>query len=262
MKKAQTIIQRIFVIGLVLCAVMHAFAQTADSTSAASGIVSLTLPDWVKYLAWGLIGLYEFIVRRFPTTKNYSITSFIMKVWQFIAPNNNATNPTKPHLVWIGLVCMLTAIAKPAQAQFEYFRHPLPTWPGAKQYKPTNNYAHTVAVGLPSIATGKYNGFVLSGPDVIIAVPTFSIYTGIGVDYVMAVADSLSGKWSKNFTIGPRLYGGANMPIPGSVKAAGAIGVRVTFFDQLLAVGLLYDFTLRKAQTGVGNPAALFPTTN
>lgn len=113
----------------------------------------------------------------------------------------------------------------------------------------------------PALSTGKFQGFRFAGPDIAFAVPDFSMYTGLGIDWVSAVADMATGKWVYNFTIGPRVYGGANLGVP-TVRAIGAIGLRATFFKGWLALGAVYNLTTKKPQATIGNPAALIPGLN
>jgi hypothetical protein len=114
---------------------------------------------------------------------------------------------------------------------------------------------------LPSISTGKWSGVRFAGPDLAFAIPDFSVYTGLGIDYVIATADTATGKWNYKFTIGPRVYGGANLGQP-TVSAIGAIGIRVTLFNGWLAIGGIWNLTTKKPQATVGNPAALIPGLN
>lgn len=114
----------------------------------------------------------------------------------------------------------------------------------------------------PSISDGKFQGFRFSGPDVAFAIPDFSMYTGVGIDYVWATANTSTGKWEYNYTLGPRVYGGANLSQPGTVKAIAGVGVRATFFKGWLAIGAIYNLTSKKAQATIGNPAALIPGLN
>lgn len=114
---------------------------------------------------------------------------------------------------------------------------------------------------LPSISLGKFQGFRFAGPDIAFAIPDLSVYTGLGIDYVWAVANTVTGKWEYQYTIGPRVYGGADLGAP-TVKAIGAVGLRVTLFKGWLALGALYNLTMKKPQATVGNPAALIPGLN
>lgn len=115
---------------------------------------------------------------------------------------------------------------------------------------------------LPALSANKWNGLRLAGPDVMAALPDFTLYTGVGLDYVWATANNATGKWDYDYTVGVRLIGGANLPSPGTVKAVGGFGVRMTFFKGLLAVGGIYNLTLKHAQAAVGNPVALIPGLN
>jgi hypothetical protein len=151
-------------------------------------------------------------------------------------------------LVFLSVVCHGQSIFKP-----------LPIY-----RTPIAGRAHAV-VGptdsLPNISAGKFQGFRFAGPDLAFAVPDFSIYTGMGIDYVIAVADPTTGKWAYNFTIGPRVYGGANLGVP-TVQTIGAVGLRITLFNGWLALGGVYNLTTKKPQATVGNPAALIPGLN
>jgi hypothetical protein len=133
-------------------------------------------------------------------------------------------------------------------------------------YKPPTNKFNRAIIGptdsLPSLSVGTWNGFRFSGPDVMAAIPDFSLYTGVGIDYVLAKANTTTGKWSYTFTAGPRVYGGANLGTPGTVQAVAGVGVRLTFFNGLLAVGMIYNLTTKKAQGTIGNPAAIIPGLN
>lgn len=114
---------------------------------------------------------------------------------------------------------------------------------------------------LPNISDGHFRGFRFSGPDLAFAIPEFSVYTGLGIDFVTATADPATGKWVYDFTIGPRIYGGANLGVP-TVQAIGAVGVRATFLKGWLAIGAIYNLTTKKPQATMGNPAALIPGLN
>lgn len=117
---------------------------------------------------------------------------------------------------------------------------------------------------LPNISQGKFQGVRFAGPDIAFAVPDFSVYTGLGLDYVWAKADPTTGKWDYTTTIGPRVYGGANVGAPTvrAIRAIGAVGIRVTLFKGWLALGAIYNLTTKKPQATIGNPAALIPGLN
>lgn len=153
------------------------------------------------------------------------------------------------------LLLLLSATCS-AQSMFK----PLPAY---KKPMHANRFFRTTLPtdSLPSLSTGKFQGFRFAGPDIAFAVPDFSVYTGLGIDYVWAIANETTGKWDYQYTLGPRVYGGANLGSP-TVRAIGAIGVRVTLFKGWLALGALYNLTLKKTQATIGNPAALIPGLN
>ena len=152
-------------------------------------------------------------------------------------------------LVCFGSVCHAQSIFKPLPP----YKVPAKVNAFARIVGPTDS--------LPSLSTGKWDGVRFAGPDIVFAVPDFSMYTGIGLDYCWATADATTSKWNYAFTIGPRIYGGANLGVP-TVKAIGAIGIRATFLNGWLAIGALYNLTTKKPQAAVGNPAALIPGLN
>lgn len=139
-------------------------------------------------------------------------------------------------------------------------------WSPLPPYKAPSNVRAMAIVGpfdsLPSISTLKWQGVRLAGPDVMLALPDFSAWTGGGLDYVWAVANTTTNKWQYQYTAGIRVTGGINLPSPGSVQAIGGFGVRVTLFNGLLAVGGIYNLTLKHPQAAIGNPVALIPGLN
>lgn len=137
---------------------------------------------------------------------------------------------------------------------------PLPTY---KKPMLANRFFRTTLPtdSLPALSIGKFQGFRFAGPDIAFAFPDFSMYTGLGIDYVWAVANDVTGKWEYQYTVGPRVYGGADLGAP-TVRALGAAGIRVTLFKGWLALGALYNFTMKKSQGTLGNPAALIPGLN
>lgn len=158
-------------------------------------------------------------------------------------------------VVFILVLCLLGSLCK-AQSMFK----PLPIY---KKPVQTNRFFRAIGPtdSLPSLANGKFQGFRFAGPDLAFAIPDFSIYTGLGIDYVWATANQTTGKWEYTTTLGPRVYGGANLSTP-TVRTIGAVGVRLTLFKGWLALGAIYNLTLKKGQGTIGNPAALIPGLN
>lgn len=155
--------------------------------------------------------------------------------------------------------CLLVASTSFGQSIFK----PLPLI--SKSQPAGRPYLKKAIIGptdsLPSISNGHFKGFRFSGPDLAFAVPDFSIYTGLGIDYVTATADPATGKWGYDFTIGARVYGGADLGTP-TVRSIGAVGIRATFLKGWLAIGVLYNLITKKPQAAIGNPAALIPGLN
>lgn len=138
---------------------------------------------------------------------------------------------------------------------------PLPLMPAKVPYPGRLHAVLLPTDSVPAISNGEFQGFRFSGPDIAFAVPDFSAYSGLGIDYVWAIADATTGKWSYQYTIGPRVYGGANLGVP-TVKFIGAVGIRATLFKGWLALGCIYNLTTKKPQATIGNPAALIPGLN
>lgn len=138
-------------------------------------------------------------------------------------------------------------------------------WRGLPPYKnPSYGRAHAIGITdtLPSISTKKWQGWRLAGPDIMFALPDFTAYTGVGIDYVWANANMATNKWNYTYTLGARIIGGANLSAPHSIQTVGGFGVRFTLFNGLLALGGIYNLTLKHAQGAVGNPAAIIPGLN
>jgi hypothetical protein len=140
-------------------------------------------------------------------------------------------------------------------------------WKGLPPYKAAvsmNPYSRAI-VGpndsVPSISTNKWEGFRWAGPDIMFAIPDFSMWTGLGIDFVWAKANTSTGKWNYQYTVGIRATGGANLGSP-TIKTLGGFGIRATFFNGLLAVGGIYNLTQKKTQAAIGNPAAFIPGLN
>lgn len=75
---------------------LAAVAQTGTDSVAVNSLGTLIPSNWKPVIFLGL-GIYELVVRFFPTIKNYSITGWLIKVYQTVLPNKNAKTPTDPH---------------------------------------------------------------------------------------------------------------------------------------------------------------------
>ncbi len=178
----------------------------------------------------------------------------------FSGPTPTGPSPlgvaSKTAAILVGI--LLLSFVSQGQSMFK----PLPITP---KHPPRAMNFNRAIIGptdsLPNIKNGHFQGFRFAGPDLAFAVPDFSIYSGLGIDWVSATADPVTGKWNYTFTIGPRVYGGANLGVP-TVQAIGAVGIRATFLKGWLAVGAIYNLTTKKPQATLGNPAALIPGLN
>jgi hypothetical protein len=169
-------------------------------------------------------------------------------------PGISGSGP-KSAAILIGLLVISTF------ARGQSMLKPLPLMPAKVPYPGRLHAVLLPTDSVPAISNGKFQGFRFAGPDIAFAVPDFSVYTGFGIDWVSATANATTGKWSYNWTVGPRVYGGANLGVP-TVQAIGAVGIRVTFFNGWLALGGIWNLTTKKAQATIGNPAALIPGLN
>lgn len=55
------------------------------------------IPAQYKPWIFFALGIYELATRLFPTVKNWSISGFIIRLYQKVIPNRNAETPSKPH---------------------------------------------------------------------------------------------------------------------------------------------------------------------
>lgn len=188
-------------------------------------------------------------------TGTQTLASVGIVILGFIAKDHNVTGGTVAKILLPIVLLLSMTVAGNAQSLL----HSLPP------YKvQTAGRAHAIGITdtLPSLSANKWNGWRLGGPDIMLAIPDFTAYTGVGIDYVWATANTSTGKWNYDYTVGARLIGGANLSAPKGVQTVGGFGLRVTLFNGLLALGGIYNLTLKHAQAAVGNPAALIPGLN
>jgi hypothetical protein len=83
-----------FSITMLLTCVVIGVAQ--DSTAVANNpIIALVPESWYGYISVLLL-VYEFIVRIYPTTKNYSIVNKIVEILAWIDRNTNKIKSGRP----------------------------------------------------------------------------------------------------------------------------------------------------------------------
>lgn len=75
---------------------LTAMAQAPADSVVADTIAGVVPTSWKPFILLAL-GIYELVVRLFPTVKNYSIIGWAIKAFQSIIPNKNAGTPTAPH---------------------------------------------------------------------------------------------------------------------------------------------------------------------
>lgn len=73
------------------------FAQAADTAVPLDFNPLDYVPAQYKPWIWFALGVYELATRIFPTVKNWSISGFIIRIYQKYVPNRNASTPSKPH---------------------------------------------------------------------------------------------------------------------------------------------------------------------
>jgi hypothetical protein len=207
--------------------------------------------DWTVQWHVAVSNLAAYLIRQYFAGPKYPVPTSQPSLSD---PPSSSAGP-KNVAILIGLLVISTF------ARGQSMLRPLPLMPAKV---PVHSPLRAILLptdSVPPISNGKFQGFRFSGPDITFAIPDFSAYTGLGIDWVSATADAITGKWSYNWTVGPRVYGGANLGVP-TLKLIGAVGLRATFFKGWLAISGIYNLTTKKPQTGVGNPAALIPGLN
>lgn len=148
------------------------------------------------------------------------------------------------------ITILLLVVAFTSNAQSLFAPLPKPKWP-----VPFHGLApHAIAP--PTGATGSvigttYTGFRFDGPSVLLALPDFTVYTGVGISWEHDTFRDSTSKWYTDYSIALKGYAGGQYA-PGAVSGVTAVGLSVSFFNKLLTVGLLYNLTTKKAQGAVG----------
>jgi hypothetical protein len=83
------------------------------------------------------------------------------------------------------------------------------------------------------------------------ALPDFSVFTGVGGDYEQDTYDSATGKYYTNWAAGLAAFAGGQFA-PTSISGVTAAGVFVSFFNKLVTVAGFYNFQTQKIQAGIG----------
>jgi len=95
MKKIASFLTSFLLVALIMFIPFISFAQ--DSTATGGVSAGLGLPSWFSIAAGIVLGLYELVIRYVPTSKNWSILGWVIKIIQMIVPNNNSQTPSQPH---------------------------------------------------------------------------------------------------------------------------------------------------------------------
>jgi hypothetical protein len=148
------------------------------------------------------------------------------------------------------ITILLLAVAFTSNAQSLFAPLPKPKWP-----VPSHGLAPR-DVAPPNGATGTaigniYSGFRFDGPSVLVAIPDFTVYTGVGLSYEHDTYRDSTAKWYTDWSVAFKGYAGGQYA-PGTVSGVTAVGLSVSFFNKLLTVGVLYNFMTKKAQAGAG----------
>lgn len=96
-----------------------------------------------------------------------------------------------------------------------------------------------------------FQGFRLTGADVLYTLPGSALFTGIGVSYEHDTYKTATGAVYCNWAIAFEGYEGGQFA-PNSLQAVTALGINVKFFNKVLVIGLLYNLTTSKFVGGVG----------
>jgi hypothetical protein len=115
--------------------------------------------------------------------------------------------------------------------------------------------ATSLSIELDSV----FQGLRIGGPTVLVALPDFTVFTGVGIEYQHSTFSVTSGRWVKQWGIGASLFAGGQFA-PANIRSATAAGVHLSFLDGFLTVGLLYNITTRKIQEATGPMTQLFPS--
>lgn len=87
-----------FLTTFCLFLVMQATAQTGSDSATVSTLIGtgIVADSWKPYI-YAALGIYEIVARLIPSAKNFSISGFLIKVYQTLVPNRNSKVPSVPH---------------------------------------------------------------------------------------------------------------------------------------------------------------------
>lgn len=116
---------------------------------------------------------------------------------------------------------------------------------------------HRDKISFDTTITGpSWYGFRFTGPMVLVAFPTSTVFTGIGVDYEHDVLNVTTNKYYTQWAVGVGAYEGGVIA-PSNISAVTAVGIHVAFFNKLVTVGALYNFQNKIIQGAAGPGVAL-----
>jgi len=97
----------------------------------------------------------------------------------------------------------------------------------------------------------NYNGLRFTGPTVLYALPNSTVFTGVGVDWESDTYNMSTGKFYTNWAIGLQAMEGGQFA-PQTVSAVTAGALTVSFFNKLVTLALIYNFTNKNFMGGFG----------
>lgn len=110
------------------------------------------------------------------------------------------------------------------------------------------------------LTDSTFQGLRLTGVSVLVAVPSWSLYTGTGISYERDVYSSSTKRWSTSWAVNIGAYLGGQFA-PTTLKTVGAVGLSVALLNKFLVIGVLYNFAgPQHWQAATGGNASIIPT--
>lgn len=151
-------------------------------------------------------------------------------------------------------ICMASLLPSSSNAQGLLSRLPKPV---PQKYTPAKANVFFKATPTSLQFDSVFQGLRIGGPSVMIAVPDFTVYTGVGIEWQHDTYQVKNQRWYKDYGIGADFFGGGQLA-PGNIREVAAVGAHVSLLDGFVTVGFLYNLTTKKVQAATGPMSQLF----
>lgn len=163
-----------------------------------------------------------------------------------------AKDQTTKSIILIAIACCLMPSGSHAQGLLSRLPRPVPA-----KYVPSNTRGFFKATPTSLQVDSVFQGLRIGGPSIMVALPDFTLYTGVGVEWQHDTYSVSSGRWYKDYGVGADFFGGSQL-VPGNIREVVSVGAHLSLLDGFLTVGFIYNLTTRRVQGATGPMSQLF----